>query len=45
MFYSSKPDELRAFLRDRLGFPFTDVGMPTPARSCSDEEGGAPWPR
>lgn len=26
MFYSSQPAELRAFLRDKLGFPFTDVG-------------------
>ena len=26
MFYSHKPDELRAFLRDVLGFPATDVG-------------------
>jgi catechol 2,3-dioxygenase-like lactoylglutathione lyase family enzyme len=26
MFYSSHADELRAFLRDKLGFPFTDVG-------------------
>ena len=26
MFYSSCPDETRAFLRDKLGFPFTDVG-------------------
>src|SRR5258707_2503295 len=26
MFYTSKPDELRAFLRDKLGFPATDVG-------------------
>ncbi len=26
MFYSSQPEELRAFLRDKLGFPFTDVG-------------------
>lgn len=26
MFYSSKPEELRAFLRDKLRFPFTDVG-------------------
>src|SRR6476661_2755773 len=26
MFYSSKPDELRAFPRDVLRFPFTDVG-------------------
>ena len=26
MFYSSKPEELRAFIRDKLGFPYTDVG-------------------
>jgi len=26
MFYSSKADELRAFLRDKLGFKATDVG-------------------
>ncbi|MFI5456488.1 MAG: VOC family protein [Isosphaerales bacterium] len=26
MFYSSEPDALRAFLRDKIGFPFTDVG-------------------
>jgi len=26
MFYSSQPGELRAFIRDKLGFPFTDVG-------------------
>jgi catechol 2,3-dioxygenase-like lactoylglutathione lyase family enzyme len=26
MFYSSEAEELRAFLRDKLGFPFTDVG-------------------
>ena len=26
MFYSSEPDEMRAFLRDKLGFPHTDVG-------------------
>jgi hypothetical protein len=26
MFYSSKPDELRAFLRDKLNFSATDVG-------------------
>ena len=26
MFYSSKPEETRAFIRDKLGFPFTDVG-------------------
>ena len=27
MFYSSKPEELRAFFRDKLKFPFTDVGQ------------------
>ena len=26
MFYSDQPQELRAFLRDKLGFPATDVG-------------------
>jgi len=26
MFYSSEPEQLRAFLRDKLGFPATDVG-------------------
>ena len=26
MFYSSKADELRAFIRDKLQFPYTDVG-------------------
>jgi catechol 2,3-dioxygenase-like lactoylglutathione lyase family enzyme len=26
MFYSSQPEELRAFLRDKLGFRATDVG-------------------
>ena len=26
MFYSSQAEQLRAFLRDKLGFPFTDVG-------------------
>jgi hypothetical protein len=26
MFYSSQPEELRAFIRDKLGFPFIDVG-------------------
>ena len=25
MFYSSKADELRAFIRDKLRFPYTDV--------------------
>ena len=27
MFYSSQPEELRAFLRDKLGLSFTDVGQ------------------
>jgi catechol 2,3-dioxygenase-like lactoylglutathione lyase family enzyme len=27
MFYSSQAEELRAFLRDKLGLPFTDVGQ------------------
>jgi hypothetical protein len=26
MFYTSRPKELRAFIRDKLGFPFTDTG-------------------
>jgi predicted enzyme related to lactoylglutathione lyase len=26
MLYSSQPEELRAFFRDKLRFPFTDVG-------------------
>jgi len=26
MFYSSQPDELRRFIRDKLGFPCTDIG-------------------
>ncbi len=26
MFYSSEPEALRAFLRDKLGFPYTDAG-------------------
>ena len=26
LFYSSKPEELRAFLRDKLQLPYTDVG-------------------
>jgi hypothetical protein len=51
MFYSSKPDELRAFIRDKLGFPFTDVGdgwlifeLPEADMGCHpvDPEGGEP---
>ena len=26
MFYTPKAEELRAFIRDKLGFPFSDVG-------------------
>src|SRR5437867_4571905 len=26
LFYTPKAEELRAFIRDQLGFPFTDVG-------------------
>ena len=26
MFYSSEPEAFRAFVRDKLGFPYTDVG-------------------
>jgi catechol 2,3-dioxygenase-like lactoylglutathione lyase family enzyme len=26
MFYSSEPEQLRAFIRDKLGFRFTDIG-------------------
>ncbi len=26
MFYSSEPEKLREFIRDKLGFSFTDVG-------------------
>ena len=27
MFYSSQPEALRAFIRDKLGFSYTDVGQ------------------
>jgi len=46
MFYSSKADELRAFLRDKLQFPFTDVGegwlifdLPEAEMGCHAAEG------
>ena len=51
MFYSSQPEELRAFLRDKLGFPFTDVGegwlifdLPEAEMGChpADPDGGSP---
>jgi hypothetical protein len=50
MFYSSEPDALRAFLRDKLQFPFTDVGhgwlifdLPDAEMGChpADAEKGA----
>jgi catechol 2,3-dioxygenase-like lactoylglutathione lyase family enzyme len=51
MFYSSQPEALRAFLRDKLGFPFTDVGggwlifdLPEADMGChpADKDDGAP---
>jgi len=26
LFYTTRPDEVRAFIRDKLGLPYTDVG-------------------
>ena len=51
MFYSSQPDALRAFFRDKLGLPATDVGggwlifdLPEADLGChpADPEEGAP---
>jgi len=52
MFYTSQPEALRAFLRDKLGFPFTDVGegwlifdLPEAEMGChpsDDSEGSLP---
>lgn len=51
MFYSSQAEELRAFLRDKLGLPATDVGggwlifnLPEADMGChpADEREGAP---
>jgi catechol 2,3-dioxygenase-like lactoylglutathione lyase family enzyme len=51
MFYSSEPEALRAFLRDKLGLPATDVGggwllfdLPEADMGChpADPEEGAP---
>lgn len=51
MFYSSDPEGLRAFFRDKLGFPSTDVGdgwlifdLPEADLGChpADEGAGAP---
>src|SRR5436190_20203310 len=48
MFYSSQPEELRAFLRDKLGFPYTDVGggwlifdLPEADMGCHPADEGA----
>ncbi len=49
MFYSSEPEALRAFLRDKLGFPSTDVGdgwlifdLPEADMGCHPADKGAP---
>lgn len=51
MFYSSEPEALRAFLRDKLGFPYSDVGggwlifdVPEADMGChpADAANGAP---
>ena len=51
MFYSSEPEAFRAFCRDKLGLPFTDVGqgwlifdLPEGDLGChpADPEHGAP---
>jgi hypothetical protein len=51
MFYSSEPEAFRAFLRDKLRFPFTDVGegwlifdLPEADMGChpADPDQGAP---
>jgi catechol 2,3-dioxygenase-like lactoylglutathione lyase family enzyme len=51
MFYTSEPEALRAFLRDKLGFPATDAGegwllfeLPEADMGChpADERDGAP---
>jgi catechol 2,3-dioxygenase-like lactoylglutathione lyase family enzyme len=46
MFYTSKPEETRAFLRDKLELPFTDVGegwlifdLPEADMGCHPAEG------
>lgn len=45
MFYSSEPEALRAFIRDKLGFPYTDVGegwlifnLPEAEMGCHPED-------
>ncbi len=51
MFYSSEPEKLRAFIRDKLGFPFTDVGdgwlifdLPEADMGCHPAEGESGTP-
>ncbi len=47
MFYSSEPEQLRKFIRDKLGFPFTDVGegwlifdLPEAEMGCHPSDAG-----
>lgn len=50
MFYTAEPEAMRAFLRDKLGFPHTDIGhgwlifdLPAAEMGCHPaEEGGQP---
>jgi catechol 2,3-dioxygenase-like lactoylglutathione lyase family enzyme len=49
MFYSSEPEALRAFLKDKLGLPATDVGggwlifdLPEADLGCHPAEAAAP---
>ena len=51
IFYSSEPEALRAFIRDKLGFPYSDVGdgwlifdLPEAEMGChpSDNEDAKP---
>jgi predicted enzyme related to lactoylglutathione lyase len=49
MFYTSEPEALRAFFRDKLSFPATDVGggwlifdMPEADLGCHPADAGAP---
>jgi catechol 2,3-dioxygenase-like lactoylglutathione lyase family enzyme len=51
MFYTSEPEALRAFLRDMLGFPATDVGggwlifdLPEADMGCHPADPGAGAP-
>ena len=51
MFYSSEPEALRAFLRDKLKFPYSDVGggwlifdLPEADMGCHPADPGAGAP-